>query len=146
MLNININKKRKLDKIYKYKRLQIPIYDSMFLEIVVTNDNDKLVKRIGVDYWEGELIFASTVRTSYKKTKKCVVVVLNPYYSGNNITAGVIAHEAVHIKNIIFDEIGYENTTELGQDEPEAYLVNWLVDTIYDYYKSVYNSTITSSQ
>jgi hypothetical protein len=46
------------------------------------------------------------------------------------LTPGLIAHEAVHIKNMMFDAVGIIN--DLNNDEPEAYFMGWLVDAIHE--------------
>lgn len=43
-----------------------------------------------------------------------------------------ITHEIIHIKNIIFDVIGHVSNAE--NDEPEAYLVQYLYDKIIKVY------------
>jgi len=45
-----------------------------------------------------------------------------------HISAGLIVHEAIHIKNHIFESIGI--TLDPMNDEPEAYFMQWLVDFI----------------
>lgn len=47
------------------------------------------------------------------------------------IDASVVAHEAVHIKNLIYRRIG--NEVDRHCDEPEAYLVEWIVETCMSY-------------
>ncbi len=51
-------------------------------------------------------------------------------FERKSIDAGTIAHEAIHIKNRIFKFTGIKN--DLDNDEPEAYLVKWIVNTIHD--------------
>ncbi len=46
------------------------------------------------------------------------------------IDAGRIAHEAIHAKNLIFKWVGIKNDPD--NDEPEAYLVQWIVNCIHD--------------
>ena len=45
-------------------------------------------------------------------------------------TPGIIAHEAVHITNCIFDSRLME--LSLTNDEPYAYLLGWVVDKIHN--------------
>lgn len=44
-------------------------------------------------------------------------------------TAGIIAHEAKHLVNNIFIEICHE--LDRYNDEPECYLLGWIVDEIH---------------
>ena len=50
-------------------------------------------------------------------------------FEREHITAGHIAHEAVHLKNQIFSSVGIK--PEPMNDEPEAYFMHWLVDFIH---------------
>lgn len=45
-----------------------------------------------------------------------------------NCTPGIIAHEAVHMANYIFKQCYIQ--PDLDNDEPQAYLVGWLVNEI----------------
>ena len=46
-----------------------------------------------------------------------------------NLTHGIIAHEAYHLMNNIFKVIGHK--THMQNHEPEAYLLEWIVNEIY---------------
>ena len=48
--------------------------------------------------------------------------------SNQKITPGGVAHEALHITNRIFNDIGY--TLDPLNDEPQAYFLDWLTDEI----------------
>lgn len=48
------------------------------------------------------------------------------------ITPGIIAHEAKHAVNDIFIDIHAK--LDLHNDEPEAYLLGWLVQKIHDFW------------
>jgi len=50
-------------------------------------------------------------------------------FEREHITAGHIVHEAIHMKNRIFASVGIK--PDQGNDEPEAYFVQWLVDFIH---------------
>ena len=47
-------------------------------------------------------------------------------------TDGSIAHECLHVVNLIFEHAGI--TPDLRNDEPAAYLIGWLVDRVYECY------------
>lgn len=49
-----------------------------------------------------------------------------------NCSLSLIVHEAVHIKNLIFLNISH--TQDPRNDEPEAYLMGWIVDQIEEVY------------
>ena len=46
-------------------------------------------------------------------------------------TPGIIAHEALHLVNEIFIDISH-NTFSRYDDEPEAYLLGWIVNRIHE--------------
>lgn len=52
------------------------------------------------------------------------------YYNWESIRPGVVAHECKHLVNKIFERIGHQITT--WADEPECYLLTYLVDKVYD--------------
>jgi len=52
----------------------------------------------------------------------------------NKDDVGLIAHEAVHIVNLIFLDCGQE--LDRTNDEAQAYLTAWVVDTIYEHINS----------
>ena len=45
-------------------------------------------------------------------------------------TPGIIAHESKHLVNNIFIEISHD--LDRHNDEPEAYLLGWIVDRIHE--------------
>lgn len=45
-------------------------------------------------------------------------------------TPGIIAHEAKHLTNHIFDIVGVD--LDLYNDEPECYLLGWIVNRIHE--------------
>jgi len=45
--------------------------------------------------------------------------------------SSIIAHEVTHLKNYIYDDLGIE--LDRFNDEPEAYLVGWLVKQIDEF-------------
>ena len=48
-------------------------------------------------------------------------------------TPGIIAHEAKHLVNTIFVDVGVE--LDRYNDEPEAYLLGWIVNRIHELLK-----------
>ncbi len=53
---------------------------------------------------------------------------LTVIFSPENFDVGTIAHEVVHIKNLVYKHAGIKHDGE--NDEPEAYLSGWLADEI----------------
>jgi len=50
------------------------------------------------------------------------------------VSVGTIAHECKHIVNFIFEARGIK--LDLNNDEPECYLLEWLVNKIYSIIKN----------
>lgn len=94
----------------KSKTIRIPLYFER-LKIVVTDTLEK-------PEYESYVLFQ----------KKGLVLHIKP-----NASAGVIAHEAVHIANHVFKQCGI--IPDLDNDEPQAYLIGWLVNQITKFLK-----------
>lgn len=105
------------------KKVQVPIYDftiyvtifDKWEEVAKWHYNDKDDEREG---------FILTNKSNPTKIKFFV----NVEYPS------CIMHEIIHVKNIIFDTIGH--SSDMHNDEPEAYLVQYLYQKIIEvYYK-----------
>lgn len=108
------------------KTLTVPIYDNNRLCIVAT-DNEKEITKITGVYWdENAPILAAVVNASDKKGKRTIFMILNPNHEDFKLS--VITHEAVHVANRIFFNIGH--TLEATNDEPQAYLTEWVFDQV----------------
>lgn len=122
---------------YRSRKI-LPIYDSIWLDIVVSDDTDGINKEFESNC---DNYYACAMRHNFKlegtdRWRKSIVVVLNPNDSyGSKITPAVIMHESIHVKNMIFQTIGYRCDT--GNDETEAYLAEFLFNVIYTFYKKV---------
>lgn len=105
------------------KKIKIPIYD--FTIYVTIFDKWEEVTKYYTGNKEVEREGFTLVNNLDVNTLKFYVNVECP---------SCIIHEIIHIKNIIFDIIGYHPNSEY--DEPEAYLVQYLYKKIIDiYYK-----------
>ena len=117
-------------------RKTLPIYDAIWLDVVISDDIEKLNKEFNCnsDNW-----FACVFRHHFKlkkkddRIKKSVVVVLNPNNIYGNITPAIIVHESIHIKNIVFDQIGY--SCKRNNDEAEAYLTEFIFNVVSAFYE-----------
>lgn len=49
---------------------------------------------------------------------------------------GSLAHEAVHVADYVFDELGMISQSYDDGNEPYAYLVGWIANKIKEYYDS----------
>lgn len=111
----------------KSKLIYIPIY-GLYLRIEVYDDGTVMQNKFDM---EDEVLGLTTSRTEViqGKEKGVIVVAFNNGYEGEAVTLSTIIHEAVHVKNMLFNHIGHSET-KLGKDEPEAYLMEWIVATI----------------
>lgn len=122
------------------QRKRIPIYDSFYLDIVISDDIKKLNKITG---YESESYFAQAGKSNFKTKsdkgtvcyKKSVTVILNPNNEFSIIDSKVIVHESVHVKNIIFRHLGYKQKD--NNDEAEAYFTEWIFSEIENFYNKV---------
>ena len=120
-----------------YKKIhRLPIYSSFLFQVVVSDETEKINKHIGQKY---KYYYAVCMRTEHNikngNFHKGITIVLNPNYYDNLITAGIIAHECIHAKNIIFQIINYRPKT--ANDEAEAYFMEYLVNYVSDFYNEV---------
>lgn len=106
----------------KVVKKKIPLYFGI-LQIVVANDFVKALNKLKIPYSDsftpnsyGSFIVPSTKETVYVFVRK-------------NVTSKIIAHEAVHIVNDIFNRVHIK--LDLDNDEPQAYLMGWVVEQIH---------------
>jgi len=118
--------------LYK-KAINIPIYRGKFV-IVITNSVKRIQKHIS-NFWEdGETkdLYAHSFYGSYQGTQGFYMI-LNFDNSYRKIYHGVIAHEAIHLAQRIVTMRGVKLDVE--NDEPVAYLVEWITDETYKFIK-----------
>lgn len=105
------------------KKIQVPIYD--FTIYVTIFDKWEEIKK----YHEGAL---EDEREGFILINDTDATKLRLFV--NVECPSCIMHEIIHVKNIIFDVIGH--TSNRYNDEPEAYLVQYLYKKIVEvYYK-----------
>lgn len=104
----------------KIKTIKIPIYQCN-LTMVLDKDLSYIEKKYKTmplsDYG------AVTMRIPNKFSE---YIVAFEYTDG-----AIIAHEIVHLKNLIYQDKGIE--LDRYNDEPEAYLIGWLFKEIYNF-------------
>lgn len=130
---------------FKRQRKPFPIYDSLYLDIVVSDDLDKLNTITDQSYKEIHQYYAMACKTSFKSVssrdrsksgyKNSITIVLNPNNEYNYITPGVIVHESVHAKNMVFERIGHRQKD--NNDETEAYFVEYIFNEVNNFYNKV---------
>jgi len=103
-------------KNYKFK---IPIYYDT-LCVIKTNNLKKVAKKFGMHFKP----CAAFVFKIQKKSGRTI------YYAAFDYTnPHVIAHETVHLVNLIFKDRGVY--LDLENDEPQAYLTGWVFNKIF---------------
>tara|TARA_R100000781_G_scaffold115008_1_gene88414 strand:- start:1908 stop:2297 length:390 start_codon:yes stop_codon:yes gene_type:complete len=107
------------------KEIKIPIYTGTLL-LIDSNSKKKVKKE--VKNFDKHEIYATSVLFEHK-SKTGYGIVFNFDYKHAKISHGVIAHEAYHISSFIAEE--HRIQWDPANDEPFAYLINWIVDQIY---------------
>lgn len=117
-----------MEKYTHVKELTVPLY-RMKLFIVLSNNTKRVTSLLG-NYGILPPLYAYSARRT-KEDKVDIFLVFNFHKEDTIITAGTIAHEALHAANILAEEIGIITTLE--HDEPLAYLVEWIVDQVHQF-------------
>lgn len=101
----------------------IPIYRGLFCVLITSDENE--VKKYYPEF-EGEL-YAHSILTEVSD-RQAFLCILN-FDASRSVTHGCIAHEATHIAHMILEQRGV--IADFINDEPVAYLVEWITDNIY---------------
>ena len=106
------------------KKIDIPLYSGVL--ILEQHENLKSVKkRYNTKSVKGYKAIA--FRETSKKYNRYVIGV------DESTDASIIAHEALHVTNMILqDSMVY---LDPENDEPQAYLLGWIVDKCHKYFK-----------
>lgn len=107
----------------KKKTIKIPIYEA---EVTIILDKD--LEYVEKKYKTISLKNYGAVTLQNNAHHKKYVVAFE------YVSAGIVAHEVVHLVNYLFLDCGLQLDRE--NDEAQAYLTNWLVDKIYNFLKS----------
>lgn len=117
-----------MNKKYTYiKEHEIPLYRGV-LVIIISNDHESI--RASVKSFKSTEPYAHTHLDNWGDKQGFITIFNfnNPY---RKITHGVIAHEALHVSNFLASERGIKASN--NNDEPMAYLTEWVVDRIYEF-------------
>jgi len=103
------------------KKYRTPLYGTKFTIVIYNSDDDfqKKFKKIEISNFDAAVF--------YEKDE--LFIVFSTERKGYP-TPGIIAHEAKHLVNNIFIEISHDLCRY--NDEPEAYLLGWIVDRIHE--------------
>ena len=109
----------------RIKKVDVPFYYGK-LTIVIAKDLRKAMKKVKEEIEKGFVPenYDAFVTWHIKNNYHNYTVFLKP-----NATAPTIAHEALHLSNRILHDINH--TPTFINDEPQAYLLGWIVKEIY---------------
>jgi len=110
-----------------FKVVSIPMFNGKLL-ICDSCDPVFIEEKTQVKMDLDEEIFGQAMYIPYKKHGGYLLLV-NTDNPNAPLTAGVIAHEAYHIMNIMYGAIGYR--PDRDNDEAAAYFLNWIVDEVH---------------
>lgn len=114
---------------YKYHGQDVPLFTGTSLHVCVGHNLNEVYKATDIagglapkgyepEHW-GAIAFEADRNDNHG-----VFVLLRP-----DAKPSIIAHEAVHLANYILSHAGVKLDPQ--NDEPQAYLVGWLVDEIH---------------
>jgi len=103
----------------KYK---IPIYGGIAHFIFFSKEEIEEVKK---KYQVSKIEEYDAVTLYYDRSSKWIIL-----FHKDRITPGIIAHEAKHLLNLIFQYNGLR--LDLDNDEAECYFLGWLVNRIHE--------------
>jgi hypothetical protein len=107
----------------RVKNTRIPIYGGKFT-IIVTDDFKEVEKKYNLEDTNG-------FDAMFVQAKKGAIHYIIALQTRNS--PGTVAHECMHACNAIFKD--NEITPDLDNDEPQAYLLGWLVDECHKFLK-----------
>lgn len=121
-----------MESFYKQKKFDLPVYGQV-IYFIDTNDCDKLNSRHPTEV-ETEPYAVALTLCKYKNgnSRKYYAIVLNTKSPHGKPTIGVLAHECLHIVNMISYNLGMK--ADFKNDEPQAYLLDYLVDKAMEFY------------
>lgn len=101
--------------------ITVPLYKQK-ITVIVTENLNKALKKEKIPFnFDANLYGALT----YTENTDSIYL-----FVGKDIDVSLIAHEAVHIVNEIFKRVRI--VPDLDSDEPQAYLMGWLVGELND--------------
>lgn len=112
---------------YKTKLQIFPLYEICLFEIVLTDELHR------IDDKEEFLAFVTKTTKKHNtiENHRCISVYLNPNHISTPLSIGILVHEAVHVKNMLFKTIRHKHSYK--SDEPEAYLMEWIVHQMKEF-------------
>lgn len=123
----------------KIKRFVTPLYGSVFFVIIYDTDQEikDYLKRKKITLSVNPSYFDGGVFENENEGVFCLMLKSYVHKKKQYPTPGIIAHEAKHLVNAIFVDIGQE--LDLHNDEAECYLLGWIVDRVHELNKKHLN-------
>ncbi len=106
----------------KRKTMRFPIYKGKFT-IIMNQKLDTIAEEFNVVFDPANFVAGVFV----------VDGIVYAAFELDEVTPGVIAHEAFHVVCQLFGDIGAK--IDIANDEPPAYLLTWVVDEIHKVYE-----------
>lgn len=107
-----------------YKK-DVPLYFGE-LVVIINDDFKEVEKKFKIDIGsnlDGSIgFYFSMVHKKTGRTRRVILLTTTPTHS-------TIAHESLHCCNRILDDICH--TYDLINDEPAAYLLDWIIEQVY---------------
>jgi len=114
----------------KSKVYSIPLYVGKLI-VIITDSPDDVVRKF-IPSFDNDDLYACTCMKKYK-TYIGHYVIFNPNDKVSSITHGVIAHECFHATNNVAEYVNLSK--ESSSDEATAYLIQWMVNKVYECFK-----------
>lgn len=116
----------------KIKRFVTPLYGSVFFVIIYDTDQEikDYLKRKKITLSVNPSYFDGGVFENENEGVFCLMLKSYVHKKKQYPTPGIIAHEALHLMNLIFSDIN--SRVDQSNDEPQAYLLGWIVDNIHE--------------
>lgn len=117
----------------KYIVEEIPIYGGQIALCITENPKELLGVFDKESVEDSELLdeddlLAETVELEYNNIR-CYTIIMDTKRNNDPITHGIISHEAIHVKNLLYKTIGVD--CDISNDEHEGYIISWIVDWVY---------------
>lgn len=112
------------------KEIEIPLDGRKF--IIIVAEDPSIVKQIVPEFNRG-YVFADCYLADHDG-KMGFFMILNDK-NKTKLSHGLIAHEAAHIADWIAENSGFLINT--NNNEPFAYLIEWVVNEVYKYLKEL---------
>ena len=108
------------------KKIKIPLY---FGELILIEDRGLMEVKKKHNFKEMEGFAAISFRNPTKKGYSRYVIAVRKGW----VKPDLIAHEAMHIVSKVFEDRGMQ--CQLDNDEPQAYLMGWVVKECHKFFK-----------